>query len=135
MTKREYLLKVSNANMVEQVFQALENLEIKDVYILRVNHSKLDSIKKVVKIMAIKDAKSKADYLLQAIGEQTGKPLIVKEIETKASNSKESVLNVRGGRSTNNTYFIDGVEMSQNNVIEFEKIKVHCSIYVKFSIK
>ena len=79
LTKKEYTLKVSNATLVGQVFLELEKLEITDAFISKVNHSKIDSLRKEVKIMAIKAAKNKADYLLTAIGEQTGKPLIVDE--------------------------------------------------------
>lgn len=135
LTKKEYTLKVSNATTIGQVFQELEKLEIKDASIVRVSHSKLDSIRKEVKIMAIKAAKDKADYLLTAIGEQTGKPLVIKENEISPYQPLANV-NVRGSRSGETEYYVDGVNMkSDNDEIQFQKIKVQTSIYVKFSIK
>lgn len=135
LTKKEYTLKVSNATTIGQVFQELEKLEIKDASIVRVSHSKLDSIRKEVKIMAIKAAKDKADYLLTAIGEQTGKPLVIKENEILPYQPLANV-NVRSSRSGETEFYVDGVKMkSEDDEIQFQKIKVQTSIYVKFSIK
>ena len=67
LTQKEYTLKLSNATQVGQVFQQLDKLDITDAGIQRVHYSKLDSLKKEVKIAAIKAAKAKADYLLAAI--------------------------------------------------------------------
>jgi hypothetical protein len=96
----------------------------------------MDSLRKEVKILAIKAAKDKADYLLTAINEQTGKPLVVKENEILPNRTLSNV-NVRGGRSSETEYFVDGMKMKseENNEIQFQKIKIQTSIYVKFSIK
>lgn len=137
LTKKDYTLKVSTATTVGQVFLELEKLEITDAFISRVNHSKMDSLRKEVKILAIKAAKDKADYLLTAIGEQTGKPLVVKEYEILPNRTLANVNVVRGSRSSETEYFVDEVKMKSedNNEIQFQKIKIQTSIYVKFSIK
>ena len=96
----------------------------------------MDSLRKEIKIAAIKAAKNKADYLLTAIGEQTGKPLIIKEtVENKISSNVN--VNFRGSRSNETYYYIDGIKVkdSDENEIQFQKIKIQSSIYVKFSIK
>ena len=136
LTKKEYTLKVSDATTAGQIFQELEKLEITDAYISGVSHSKLDSLTVEVKIMAIKAAKNKADYLLAAIGEQTGKPLIIKETETMPL-SNISAVNIRGARSGEEFYYVDGVKVrdKENDEIQFQKIKLKTSIYIKFSIK
>ncbi len=136
LTKKNYTLKVSDATTVGKVFKELEKLEITDANISRVNHSKLDSLRKAVKILAIKAAKDKADYLLTAIGEQTGKPLEIKENEILPNRTLANV-NVRGSRSSETEYYVDGMKMKSddNNEIQFQKIKIQTSIYVKFSIK
>jgi uncharacterized protein len=136
LTKKNYTLKVSDATTVGKVFKELEKLEITDANISKVNHSKIDSLRKAVKIMAIKSAKDKANYLLAAIGEKTGKPLVIREHETSAQRPFANV-NTRGGRSNENQYFVDGIKMKSedNNEIQFNKIKIQTSIYVKFLIK
>lgn len=133
LTKKNYSLKVNNATMVGQVFQTLDKLEISDAHIARVNHSKMDSIKREVRISAIKAAKAKADYLLSAIGEQTGKPLVIQEKENAYIDA--SMLNVRGGKSSSVQYYIDGDKVNDDDNVQFQKLKVHSAIYVKFSIK
>lgn len=118
-TKKDYTLKVSDAKTVGKVFNELEKIEITDAFISRVSHTKLDSLRKDVKIMAIKAAKEKADYLLAAIGEKTGKPLYIRE------NPQTVVMS--GGYANSN--FDDN-----KNEIQFQKIKLTSSIYVKFTI-
>ncbi len=133
LTKKDYTLKVINAATVGQVFQQLEKIEITDANIIKVNHSKIDSLKKDVRIMAIKAAKIKADYLLLAIGEQTGKPLIIREVDN--SYMDPSMLNVRGGRTSATSYLVDGNKVNGEDDIQFQKIKIQSAIYIKFSIK
>jgi uncharacterized protein len=136
LTKKDYTLKVSTATSVGQVFTELEKLEITDAFITRVNHSKMESLRKEVKILAIKAAKDKADYLLIAIGEQTGKPLVIKENEI-STNYTISNVNVRGDRAGGTEYYIDGLKnkSEEDNEIQFQKIKIQSSFYIKFSIK
>jgi hypothetical protein len=132
ITKKEYTLKVTNATAVGRVFQELEKLEILDADIVKVSHSKLDSLRKEVRIMAIKAAKEKADYLLTAIGEQTGKPILV----------LENVQVPEGFYNTLNNGYVTPTmlnklesDLEKGIEIEFEKIKIKSSIYVKFLIK
>jgi uncharacterized protein YggE len=133
ITKKDYTLKVNNASAVGQVFQELDKLDINDANVDKVSHSKIDSIKREVRIMAIKAAKAKADYLLAAIGEQTGKPIVVRE--TEVHYGELSALNIRGSRSSVAEYYVDGVKVDKRTEIQFQKIKVQSSIYTKFLIK
>ena len=133
LTKKDYTLKVRDAVTVGQVFQQLDKIEITDAGIKRVNHSKIDSLKKEVRIMAIKAAKTKADYLLAAIGEQTGKPLIIREEDNAYIDP--AMLNVRGGRASVNSYLVDGNKENGEDEIQFRKLKIQSAVYVKFLIK
>jgi uncharacterized protein YggE len=137
LTKKDYSLKVTNATTLGHVFQKLEELEITDAYISKVSHSKIDSLRKDVKILAMKAAKEKADYLLAVIGEQTGKALIVTESAqtyTKTNNEIMALPQRNVNMIANSTY---GVDSKTGNIqeIQFQKIKLTASIYVKFSIK
>lgn len=62
--------------------------------------------------------------------------LIFKENEILPNRTLANV-NVRGSRLSETEYFVDGVKMKSedNNEIQFQKIKIQTSIYVKFSIK
>lgn len=135
MAKKEYILKVSDAVTVGKVFEVLEKNEISDARISKVNHSKIETLRKEVRIMAIKAAKEKADYLLAAIGEQTGKALIVQEKEILQGNTYRNmnqVANVSTG------YYIQDKSKLGSFIgeeIEFQKINIRFAIYVKFAIK
>jgi uncharacterized protein YggE len=130
ITQKQYSLKLGNATILGQVFTELDKLEITDAYVSHVQHSKIDSLRKVVKIMAIKSAKNKADYLLAAIGEKTGKALIVRENDPYYPQPVWTMANARMDKmestSSNETY---------TDPIDFKKIKVTSSIYVKFGIQ
>ena len=134
INKKEYTLKLSTAQEVGSVYTELDKIEITQANIIRVTHSKLDSLKKELRIEAIKNAKEKADYLLKAIGEQTGSPLIVKEVEKSSINSNNNISG-RGARSGMDIDKVYLFEPELKGVIQFQKINLHSSIYVKFGIK
>lgn len=136
LTKKDYILKVSSATSVGQVFLQLEKLEINDASISKVSHSKIDSLRRENRITAIKAAKRKADYLLNAIGEVTGKPLVVRENNT-GNNEYNYNRNtpVQVSSYANARFLDDGDKATDNEEIQFKKIKIQSSIYVKFLIK
>jgi len=136
LTQKDYTLKVADAKTLGLVFQELEKLEINDAFISRINHTKIDSLKKEVKIMAIKAAKEKADYLLDAIGEKTGKALWIKENDIPTILKNMPGVFPKTSVSGRNIHQVDGVKIiNENDEIEFQKIKLNSSIYAKFSIK
>lgn len=127
-----YSLKVHGAAHLKQLFENFKKLEISDVRITKATHSDLVNIKKKNRIKAIKAAKEKADYLLNAIGEQTGKPIIINEL----SNNNQDFTNANY-LNNNANYSIMKVRGSsfKNETVEFKSIKISSSIYVKFEIK
>jgi len=134
MAKKDYRLKVSTATAVGLVFRQLDELDISDAWISKVNHSRIDSLNKANRILAIKAAKEKADYLLSAIGEKTGKPLVVEERAAYNQSAIANNLNVRGSRGDSEEYYVDGTASGKKEEVQFQKIKLQSSIYVKFLI-
>lgn len=132
LTKRDYTLLVSNAKTLVKVYQELDKLNIDEAHIAKVNHSKIDSLRKEVRISAIKAAKEKSDYLLTAIGEETGKPLVITETNNPVYSNVTQTN--RGSRSDSEYQYIDGQKINKTE-IQFQKIKLQTTIYVKFSIK
>lgn len=133
LTKKAYQLKVSSATIVGRVFQELESIELTDADIVKVSHSKIDSLRKEVKIAAIKAAKEKADYLLKAIGEQTGKALVIREVD---SNINPKFRNATAGHAIESNSYAEGIRLEEaQNEIQFQKIKIQSSIYAKFLLK
>lgn len=132
MTQKAYILKTSTPQQLRKLFTELNKIEVRDAGIDHVSHSKMDSIAKTVRVMAIKAAKDKAAYLLAAINEKLGSCLVVRE-ETPfyinaANISNNSYNNYSGGRLA-----YDAVGESAD--IDFQNIKIDYSIYCKFEIK
>jgi uncharacterized protein YggE len=126
--RKDYMLKVSTAAQVNQVFEALYNNNIKEASIARVDHSQITDLRKEVRISAIKAAKEKAIYLLEAIGEQPGKPLIITE-------EKSNNYLAQNFSNTVNRYNADMPADGSNEGIDFQKIKIRFSYYVQYGIK
>jgi uncharacterized protein YggE len=127
VTKNEYVLKVSNATQVLKVFKKLNELKAFRGRISKVSHSKLAQYEKEVEISAIKSAKEKADYLLNAIGEKTDRVLVIKEL----SRNTNQMGNQRELGNVQQVYFREGVK---KNIIDFKKIVIKKTFFVKFSI-
>lgn len=134
LTEKRLLMKVKDAGEVNKLFQILDELEIEDAGISKTSHSQIEKFRKEIKIEAMKAATDKADYLLTAIGEQTGKPLMIREQDYTFNTE-----NIYGSRASNqvvlrgisNSYTPKGFE----NEIAFTKIKIRYEIFAKFGIK
>ena len=134
ITEKKLQMKVQNAGEVNKLFQVLDELEIEDAGISKTSHSEIEKFRKDIKIEAMKAAKNKADYLLTAIGEQTGKPLLIREqvyttypTNLYANTALQEV--VVTGYGTRNE--AKGLE----DAIAFTKIKIRYEIFAKFGIK
>lgn len=130
-----YNLKVDGVEKLKKLFDSFKKLKVFSVNITKATHSDIIEIKKENRIKAISAAKNKADYLLEAIGEETGKPIIINEVDLV---NEENYNNIRiRGANSNYKYYSQNVigYGTKNKEMEFKKIKITSSIYVKFLIK
>lgn len=128
-----YMLKVADAEMVRKVFLELDRLQIEDARIHHVAHSKEVEYRREQRIKAIKAAKDKADYLLEAIGERTGPALEVREEYTLAG---QRGVQMRQERAYSNTRFLAGessIDYEEMGV-GYSRITIDAAVYVKFGI-
>ena len=129
---KEYQLTVSDAKTVGKVFQELESLGISNISITTIEHSEIQEFKKSVKINAIKAAKVKAKSLINAIDQEIGKAIYVKELNNhvygtfKRKEANLSNISIKG--------YLNENTMKLEPKIEFEKIKLEYSILVRFEI-
>jgi uncharacterized protein YggE len=139
LSSTNYTLKVEGVNNLKNLFKSFKKQKVFSVNIIKVSHSNIIELKKKNRIKAISAAKEKADYLLLAIGEETGSPIIIKEIDISyKDNNRNSNIRIRGYNSNYEQYSpisIQGYGIKNNRSMEFEKIKITSSIYVKFLIK
>jgi len=130
---KQYTLQVKNADEVSNVFKGLYDMEIKEVTISKVDHSRMDSLRKEVRIAAIKAAKDKAEYLLAAIGEQPGKPLEIREEQVPSIlNSLNYTANYQY-RYRKEEVLTDAVQNTTE--LDFKNMEIKFSYYIKYAIK
>lgn len=130
ISQAQYELRLGTASEVSEVMNLLDEIEITDAWISKVDHSRMEELKKDLRIEAIKAAKVKSEYLLSAIGQQTGKALIVRENEmyhppmyfNKMAKVQMEVMDASGAAP-------------EYEPVDFRKIKIQTSIYVKFEVK
>lgn len=132
LNKKELVLKVANANEVAKVFSILDELDLQDAHISKVDHSLKDDYRKEVRIMAIQAAKDKAYYLLEAIDEKPGKPLVIYE---NAHHYAPQMRNVAYANEAQTDGLFVSSSSNKDLSIQFEKITIRASIYVKYSIE
>ena len=105
--------------------------------ISKTDHSKIIQLRKDTRIKAIKAAKEKAEYLLEAIGEKPGKPLIVRETSNRSYGNVQAVYDLNPFRRDRNEGYMfsdgDKIENKETEIV-FEKIKISASYYIKYAI-
>jgi len=129
LASKNYLMKVATTTEVASVFEVLDNVQALNGDIIRVAHSEIEKYRKEVKILAMKAAKEKAGYLLEAIGETVGKPMMIQERETY---DDIRPMMIRGKAAGVQAEY----EMADEAVpeISFQKIKLKYSVFARFGI-
>ena len=123
---KEYSLELQSAEQVSSLLQKLSDGGIKEAAIMSVDHSKIDSLRKEVRINAIKAAKEKAVYLTAAIGEEIDKAL---EIREQYINTMYAPL----AQLSNVSLSQEGE--SDTSKIDFRLMKISFSFFIKYSLK
>ena len=81
LTSKQYQLKLATTDQLAKVYERLDKLNAADASVQRVANSKIADFQKENRIKALRAAKEKADYLLNAIGQQAGTALFIQESE------------------------------------------------------
>ncbi|RYZ27483.1 MAG: DUF541 domain-containing protein [Chitinophagaceae bacterium] len=74
-----YQVKLRNTAQVDLLVDKLDDNATQNFYISQTSHSKLEEIRKNLKIQAVKAAKEKADYLAEAANAKIGVPITINE--------------------------------------------------------
>lgn len=129
---KEYLLKLSNSNDVSAFFRLLFEANIKEADVVKTHHTKLAEYTKQTRIDAIKAARDKAEYLLQAVGKIVDSPIeILEGHEPEYDNFNYYRANAYTGKAMSENDAGDETISSS----EFKKIRIRSSYRVKYSIK
>jgi uncharacterized protein len=130
IASKDYLLKISSTKTLGLVFDLLDEINAFNADIQRVDHSDIKNLRKQVKMMAVQDAKEKADYLLSAIGETVGKPLFIQERE-----NYDDIQPLRKSAMMSMVMDAGANEEAAISELSFKKIKLKYSVFARFAIK
>lgn len=83
LVRKQYRIKVTDLSKLNQIMSAVDPKGIEYSNIDSYDYSKIESLKKELKIKALQAAKNKASYLLEAIGEKLGNSLELQEINNE----------------------------------------------------
>jgi len=130
LASKNYVMKVATTSEVASVFEVLDAEEVLNADITRVAHSEIEKYRKEVKIVAVKAAKEKAGYLLEAIDESVGKPLMIQERESYDDIMPMPLMaNMKMAMSADAEFAAEVPEIS------FQKIKLKYSVFARFAIE
>ena len=125
-----YTLKLKNSQQVDQLVNGLDDEATQNFFIERTAYSKMEDLKKTLKMAAIKAAKEKATYLTAAIDEKLGAAVTINEpVEyyvpfyhhRTANVSMKDMAQMEGGAADAMT-------------VDFRKIKIKYDVAVTFAL-
>ena len=130
LASKDFIMKTTNTSELTKLLDILDEIDAQNAFIYRIDHSKMDELKKDVKIEAVKNAKEKATYLLNAIDEQTGKILFLQERE-----AYEPVYFMRNQVESAEMAAIADDAEQPGFEISFKKIKLKYKVFARFAIE
>ncbi len=128
-----YNLKIQDIDKIKAVFKIFEKLKIDNAYITAATHSEIETLKKKNRINAMKAAKEKADYMLDAVGEKTGKPIQINE--QASQNTFEANANYLFNQQRHESKIALESTKGKERVVQFENIKITTTVNTIFEIQ
>lgn len=81
LASKQYRIKFHDLNKINQILSAIDPKGIQNTYIESYDYSKMDELKKDLKLKALIAARDKATYLLTGIGQKLGEPISITEVD------------------------------------------------------
>jgi len=125
LASKQYRIKLSDLNKFNEIMSAIDPKGLESSNIENYEYSKIESLKKELKIKALQNAKEKAIYLTQSIGASLGGPLEIQEINNEPQGERMIYAKVMMSDSLDE-------KMPE---IDFKKIKLNFQIRAIFEIK
>jgi uncharacterized protein YggE len=123
-----YWVKVDNVSKLDQLVEKMDDEATQNFFIAKAEYSKMDELKKDMKITAVKAAKEKAIYLSEAIGENIGEAITI--------NDPTEIDNTPRPYYANTVMKVEADNASAPALdVDFKKIKVRYEVSVVFSLK
>lgn len=127
LAKKQYRIKVTDLTKLNQILSAVDPKGIEYTNIESYDYSKIEAVKKDLKIKAIQAAKEKAEYMAAALGDQLGKALEVQEINNESYPQPIYRANAM--------MKFDAAESAGMPDIDFKKIELNYQVRAVFELK
>ncbi len=128
LASKQYRLKVTDLNKFNLILEGVDAKGITNTYVESYDYSKIESLKKELKIKALLAAKEKATYMVEALGDKLGNVLDIQDV---GDNGGMMVPQYRN--------YAMKAEMSMDAAsapeIDFKKIKLSFTVNTVFEIK
>jgi uncharacterized protein YggE len=120
-----YEVKVKTVDDMDKLVDKLDDEATQNFYISRTSHSNIDSIKRELKIRALKNAKEEAVYLASAFDDSVGQALTISD-PNESNNYPQPIM-----------YKTMAAEANQSAPmnVDFKKIKIQYNVNVVFELK
>lgn len=129
LKSKVYSLKVDNALTAGKVILALEKIEISNVLLDRTEFSRIEQLKLELKSKAIAKARKQAEYMTSPLDQKVGAAIhISDQSDNYPVQGRSPGIMIRGYSSLKQ-------EEYKPADIEFEKIKVESTVFVKFKLE
>ncbi len=129
LASKDFEVKVATTGQLTNVWNILDEVQAQNAYVSRVDHSQMEELKKEVKIMAVKNAKDKATYLLSAVDEKIGRVLYILEQTSYIQPY------MRKSQVISSVSMIDMEREETLPEISFQKITLKYTVSARFAIE
>jgi uncharacterized protein len=125
-----YAVKVSSPEKLDKIVSGMNENAIDNFYLGKISHSKIEQLRKEVKIQALIATRNKAEYLAESIGEKLGEALLIEEIENSYggyyANEYSNAVSQRAMSYDDN---------SNSSKPDFQKIKLRYEMKAEYKLK
>lgn len=128
----KYQLQLGSSAEVARVWQALDDLGISNVSILKVSHSKIDQLKEEVRVEAIRNARKNAATLAEAIGQQVGRCFYIYDSN---SNVVPAVYDNRVLMRSAKAVGTAEMQFEEEAPLEFKTLRLEYGVQAKFVLE
>lgn len=130
LASKQYRLKVTDLNKWNDIIGAVDPKGVAYTNIESYDYSKIESLKKDLKVKALQAAKVKATYLVEALGDKLGSVIDIQEV-----NNEQYPQPMYRTSMMMKSSMADSVAEAAPAEIDFKKIKLSYTMNTVFEIK
>ena len=131
---KDYRLKLRDLNKIAGLQDLADRLNISRLDLIDSESSEITRFRQETKIDALKAAKAKAEYLLNAIGERAGKAVFVQEEAEEAPRSQYANYSANVSSNTISRGVVS-VSDKDDDSLSFSQIKLRFVVLARFEIE